>query len=403
MNQLPIPEQTAAELARLQQRMLLAGGILSPVCAAMSIFTPRQFIESYLIGFLFVLGIALGSLAMAMVHQLSGGAWGVMVRRSLGAASRTLPVVTLLFLPILVGMRYLYPWTDSTLVAHDPLLQWKRPYLNVPFFYARAIFYFAVWNSLSFFLNRWSLEQDATGDPAIAQRMRSLSAGGLVAYGVTVSFASFDWLMSIEPHWYSTMFGVLVLGAQGLSALAFAVVALDWLSRRAPLSAVVRPAHFHDLGNLVLAFVMLWAYFAFSQYLIIWSGNLPEEIDWYAHRLARPWRAIGVTIVALHFAVPFLLLLSRRLKRDSRLLAGVAAWLLLLRLVDLIWTVEPAFPPGPRLAHALDILVPSALVTVWLAAYLRQLGSRPLLPVHDPEFAEVVANVVDLSHRTSPS
>ena len=249
--------------------------------------------------YMLCLGATLGCLALGMVHQLSGGAWGVLIRRPIGAASRVMPIMTALFLPIALSVRSLYSWADPQNVARDEILQHKHLYLNVPFFLGRAAFYFLVWNALVYFLNRWSLEQDETADPDLARRMQTLSAGGLLAYGLTITFASFDWLMSLDPHWYSTIFGVLVMGGQGLTALAVLTIVLVWLSRRPPLQSVVQPAHFHDLGNLMLAFTMLWAYFSFSQYLIIWSGNLPHEIEWYridrspagASSLSRWWSA----------------------------------------------------------------------------------------------------------------
>src|SRR5207245_3120302 len=196
---------------------------------------------------LFVLGIALGCLALGMVHQLSGGAWGLVIRRPIGAATRTLPVLTLLFVPILFGLHRLYPWTDAARVAGDEALQHKHLYLNTPFFIVRAAIYFAVWNALVYFLNAWSLEQDETADPRIARRMQMLSAGGLVAYGLTITFASFDWLMSLEPRWYSTIYGVLIIGGPGLSAVTFRIAVLVLFSRRPPLDRIVVAAHFHDL------------------------------------------------------------------------------------------------------------------------------------------------------------
>ena len=250
------------------------------------------------------LGVTLGCLALGMVHQLSGGAWGVVIRRPIGAASRVLPVMTLLFLPIAFGMGHLYSWTRPEVVAGDELLQHKQIYLNTTFFLVRAAVYFLVWNGLSYFLNAWSLEQDRTGDPRLARRMQILSGGGLVAYGITITFASFDWLMSIDPHWFSTIYGVLIIGGQGLSALAFLIAVAVWLSRRPPLDRIVVSSHFHDLGNLMLAFVMLWAYFSFSQYLIIWSGNLPHEIGWYLHRVPTSWRFVGLGLIVFHFARP---------------------------------------------------------------------------------------------------
>jgi hypothetical protein len=381
---------------RQHQRRLLTVGIAGGLISVLGWWTnPAQFFQSYLVAYMFVLGVTLGCLALGMIHQLSGGAWGVVIRRPIGAASRVLPVLTVLFLPLVFGMSHLYEWTHADVVAADEALQHKQLYLNVPFFLIRAVFYFAVWNALSFFLNAWSLEQDRTGDPAIARRMQLLSAGGLLGYGLTVTFASFDWLMSLEPHWFSTIYGVLIIGGQGLAALAFLILASGWLSRRPPLQGILVPSHFHDLGNLMLAFVMLWAYFAFSQYLIIWSGNLPEEIAWYLHRLQTGWRAVGALLVVLHFVVPFGLLLSRAIKRQANLLVKVAYLILVLRLVDLYWLVAPEFHRDGVVVSWLDVVLPISLSAFWLGCFVWQLRGRAILPVHDPQFDEALGRLVE--------
>src|SRR5262249_32550388 len=315
------------ELAGLQRRCLLVGGIAGAI-SLVGLFVDRtQFLQSYLMAYMWCLGATLGCLALGMGHQLSGGAWGVLIRRPIGAGPRVRPIMTALFLPIALGMSRLYPWTDAATVAHDEALQHKHLYLNVPFFLVRAAIYFTAWNVVSFFLNRWSLEQDETADPRLARRMQQLSAGGLLVYGLTITFASFDWLMSLEPHWFSTMYGVIVMGGQGLTALAVLIVVLVWLSRRPPIADIALPTHFHDLGNLMLAFTMLWAYFTFSQYLIIWAGNLPQEIAWYLHRSYTSWRIVAFLLVAFHFAIPFVLLLSRRVTREAAIISRCASLL----------------------------------------------------------------------------
>ena len=383
------------ELAGHQRRLLIAGGVGAAVSLAGLFFDVRQFLQSYLMAYMLCLGVTLGCLALGMVHQLSGGAWGVVIRRPIGAAARVLPVMTLLFLPIAFGMNRLYGWTNADLVAHDEALKHKHLYLNTPFFLVRAAVYFLVWNGLSYFLNAWSLEQDRTAEPRLARRMQRLSGGGLLAYGLTITFASFDWLMSLEPHWFSTIYGVLIVGGQGLSALAFLTAALVWLSRRPPLNRIVVPAHFHDLGNLMLAFVMLWAYFSFSQYLIIWSGNLPVEISWYLHRLQTGWRAVGLTLILFHFSAPFVVLLSRRAKREPDLLVKVAIGILIVRLIDLFWLIAPEFHQNGIFVSWLDVVLPLTLGSIWLACFIRQLRGRPLLPVHDPEFESALGRIIE--------
>jgi len=390
-------DQLIPELAPAQRKLFVASAAAA-VVSLVGLFTNRaQFFQSYLMAYLFVLGATLGCLALAMIHQLSGGAWGVVTRRLLGASTRVLPVLTVLFIPILLGRHYLFVWTHADVVARDEVLQHKQLFLNTPFFIARAALYFAVWNALVYFLNRWSLEQDKTPDPAIARRMQTLSGGGLLAYGLTATFASFDWLMSIDPHWFSTIYGVLLMGGQGLTALAVLIAALTWLGRRPPLDAIVVPVHFHDLGNLMLAFVMLWAYFSFSQYLIIFSGNLPEEITWYVHRLHTGWRFVGLTLVLFHFAIPFLLLLSRRVKRTPDLLMKIALGILAARLIDLFWLIAPEFHKDGLVVHWLDVTLPLALGALWLGCFVWQLRGRAILPLHDPQFEQALGRVASVS------
>jgi hypothetical protein len=388
-------DQLIPELAGLQRRFLIAGGAGAGLSLVGLLTNHAQFFRSYLVGYMFVLGATLGCLALGMIHQLSGGAWGVVTRRLIGAASRVLPVLTALFLPIVFGMHDLYEWTHADVVAADPILSGKQLYLNTPFFLARAGLYFLVWNLLTYFLNAWSLEQDRNPDPRIARRMQALSGGGLLAFAVTMTFASFDWMMSLDPHWYSTIYGILTMGGQGLTALALLIVALTWLSRRPPLDAIVVPSHFHDLANLMLAFVMLWAYFGFSQYLIIWSGNLPEEITWYLRRTHTGWRVIGVALIVFHFAVPFLLLLSRKLKRSGRAIWKIAALVLVARLVDLFWLIGPEFHrEGPAVSW-LDLVLPPSLAAIWIGCFIRQLRGRAILPVHDPQFEQVLGRIIE--------
>jgi hypothetical protein len=383
------------ELAGLQRKLLIAGAGGALLSLIGAFFNLDQFMRSYLLAYMWCLGVTLGCLALGMVHQLSGGAWGVVIRRPIGAATRVLPVMTALFLPIVLGMRHLYIWTDAALVANDELLRHKQLYLNTPFFLVRAAGYFLVWNGVSHVLNKWGREQDRTADPRLARKMQLVSGGGLVAYGLTITFASFDWLMSLEPHWYSTMYGVLVIGGQGLSALAFLTAVLVWLSRRAPLDRVVAASHFHDLGNLTLAFVMLWAYFSFSQYLIIWAGNLPHEIEWYIHRVDTNWRFVGLGLVVFHFVVPFALLLSRAVKRHPEGLLKVAVVILAVRVVDLWFQISPNFHHEGISVSWLDVVLPLSMGAIWLGCFIRQLRERPILPIHDPEFDEALGDIIE--------
>jgi hypothetical protein len=380
-------------LERFQRPALLAGGIALAACAAGGFFAPEQFFRSYLFAFLFWAGVALGCMAVGMLHHVTGGAWGLAIRRPLEAGMRTLPLVALLFLPIALGLGRIYEWAHPEAVAADPILRHKSLYLNVPFFLGRAAVYFGAWLVLAHYLNRWSVEQDTTGNRSIARRLQLLSSAGLVLYGLTVTFASIDWAMSLEPHWFSTMYGVLFIAGQGLSAFAFIVVVLVLISGGSPLAQFVEAKHYHDLGKLMLAFVMFWAYVSFSQYLIIWAGNLPEEIPWYLRRLEGGWGWVGAALVILHFALPFFMLLPASANRNPRILLGVAGLILFMRLVDLFWLTRPAFAQeGGFHLHWMDLLAPVGIGGVWLSHFFRQLGKRPLLPVNDPEMQEALAH-----------
>jgi hypothetical protein len=306
------------------------------------------------------------------------------IRRLLESAAGTLPVVALLFVPLLFGLHDLYVWARPDEVAGSELLQHKSLYLNVPFFSIRTAIYFAVWIGLAYVLNTWSLEQDRTADLSLSRRLQMLSGPGLVLYGLTVTFGSIDWVMSLEPEWFSTIYGVTFMVGQALSAFAFVILVALLLADHHPLADVASPSLFQDLGNLLLAFVMLWAYMAFSQFLIIWTGNLPEEIPWYLHRMGGGWQWIGPLLFLFYFGVPFLLLLSRGTKRSRRMLFAVAAAIVLMRLVDLFWLVAPAFRPSELRVHWMDLAAPIGVGGIWLWAFVRQLKGRPLLPLNDP-------------------
>jgi hypothetical protein len=376
------------QLDRVQRRSLIVGMVGLALCLAGAFLSREQFFRSYLLGYLFWIGIALGSCAIVMLHHLAGGAWGFVIRRLLESGARTLPLMAALFVPLLFGLHDLYLWARTQEVAGSELLRHKRAYLNTPFFLIRTAVYFAAWIGLAHLLNKWSGEQDQTSEPSPTRRLQSLSGPGLVVYGLTMTFASIDWVMSLEPEWFSTMYGIMFIVGQVLATMAFMIAVAVLLSDRRPLSDVASAAHFHDLGNLLLAFVMIWAYIAFAQFLIVWSGNLPEEIPWYLHRTQGGWQWIALLLAVFHFAVPFALLLSRGTKRRLRTLATVAGAIILMRLVDLFWLVVPAFhPAGPRL-HWMDLAAPVGIGGIWIAAFLSHLKGRPLLPLHDPSLRE---------------
>jgi len=373
----------ATTLARLQRRAFQVSAVGGVLLALGLVLDHERFFQAYLIAFLFVLAPAAGSLALLMLHNMTGGAWGFAIKRLLEAATRTLPFVAAMFVPIVFGMHSLYEWSHTEEVAKDIVLQHKAAYLNVPFFVVRAVLYFALWSGLALFLAKLSERYDRKLSLKALRKLKVASGFGLVAYVLTTTFASFDWGMSLEPHWFSTIYGVHFIVGQGLSTLALAIVGAALLARHEPFSRWLSPAHFHDLGNLTLAFVMLWAYVSLSQFLIIWSGNLPEENVWYLKRTAPGWQALALVLVLCHFAVPFVILLVRSSKRNARVLARVALVLLLMRFLDFYWLLAPAFHEGVFAPHWLDVVAPVTLSALWLGLFVRNLHGRPLVSLQD--------------------
>ncbi len=386
--------QVPPQVDQLQKGASVAAGVGLVACATFGLQDPAQFFRSYLFAFLFWSNLAIGCLSITMIHHLSGGLWGLVTRRVLEAGTRTLVVLPVLFIPIVIGMHDLYSWSRADVVAGDPVLRHKSLFLNPGFFLARAAFYFATWILLAFFLNKGSRELDAGPSLKIERRLRGIAGGGLVLMGLTTSFASVDWAMSLDPHWFSTIYGFMFMIGQALSALTFVILVMAALHREKPFAGVVEPSHIHDLGKLMLAFTMLWAYMHFSQFLITWSGNLPEEIPWYIRRSHGGWQYLAILVVIFHFALPFLMLLSRDLKRNVRTLAGIAGMVLFFRLLDLFWLVAPdlaGHAHGEHAGvHALDIATTLAVGGFWLALFAWELKGRPLLPVGDPEIRELM-------------
>ena len=390
-----------ANIDVVRSRALMAGIAGLVLCGIGFVVDRDHFFRAWLIAFLLFLGISLGSMAFVMINHLSGGAWGVF-RRVFEASSRTLPLLAVLFLPVVLGMGTLYSWTHDEHVQADEVLRHKAIYLNVPFFLGRALFYFAGWILIAWTLTRLSKRQDE-GDMSTNLRLQYVSGAGIVFYAFSATFAAIDWIMSINPHWYSTLFGFIFIGGQGLSALAFTIVVSTFLVKHAPMANFLKPSHFHDLGKLSLAFVMLWAYFNFSQYMLVFAANIVEEIPYFIARITHGWQFLALFLVVFHFAVPFLLLLSRDLKRMPHRLVVVAGWLLFIRLVDLFMLISPEFDAsGANLhlltgehesgiyVHWLDLAAPLAIGGLWLWMFFTQLAQRPLLAFGDPYLREAM-------------
>jgi hypothetical protein len=392
---------TQAEWDRVQRLALIAAvagcagfvvlGLLLHLLGGIT--SPLQFFLSYLVAYNFWLGVALGCLVILMLQYVTGGAWGFTIRRVAESGTRTLLLLALLFIPLLFGLHALYEWAQSDRVAASEELQHKQPYLNVPFFIIRAVIYFAVWLVCTYLLSRWSAWWDAQAHPGSPRRFRLLSAPGLALYGLTITFASIDWVMSLEPDWYSTIYPVMFAVGQVLAAFAFTITVVVLLATRRPLIDVVSPGLLRDLGNLMLAFVMFWAYVAVSQFLLIWIANLPEEIPWYLRRTRGGWEWLAIFLVVAHFVVPFLLLLSRDIKENRRTLLFVAGLILVMRFLDLLWWIEPAYSHQGQYAFwLLDVAAVIGLGGIWLWWFVRQLQQRPLLPTHGPFLAEATPN-----------
>jgi hypothetical protein len=376
------------DLRRVFRPALGIGIVLGIISIIGGMLSPGDFFHSYLMGYLFWLGLTLGCMAIVMLQYLTAGAWGIMTRRALESASRTLPLCAILFIPIAIGIPWLYDWAHSDLVKNEHVLRHRQLYMNPTMFIVRAIIYFAIWGTFAYFLNKWSAEQDEKG--GLENRLARLSAPGLLIYVFTITFATVDWAESLENNWFSTIWGFLFVAREGLAAFAFIIIVMALLSRREPLASRFKPAHLHDLGKLLLVFVMLWAYFEYSQLVVIWSGNLTDEIPWYLRRLGTSWGWLGVMLIVLEFIVPFLMLLSRPLKRNAVALCCVVGLIIFMRWVDLMWIVMPQYyQRGFRLTW-MNLVVPTAIGCFWIAVFVWQLKKRPLLPLQAPNLEKAL-------------
>ncbi len=376
----------------MQQRSLVIGAIAAIASVAGAYLAPGSFYSAYLIGFMFWLGLSLGCMAILMLYHLVGGAWGTVIRRILESGMMTLPLMFFLFIPILLNLPKLYFWARPGLTDRK-IIEIHQSYLNFNGILLRYILYFVIWFGMAYFLNRWSTEQDSIAGQSTL-RFRAMSSIGLVIYSLTISFAVIDWVMSLQARWISTIYGLLFIAGEALSAFCFVVVIENILGKRKPMSEYLTDTEVHDHGKFMLAFVMVWAYFNFSQWLIIWAGNLPEEIPWYVRRMNGGWEVAGLFLVVFHFAVPFALLLSQRLKRKTRTLVWLASWLMVMRIVDIFWHIEPASHPTFHVSW-LHFTIVVGIGGLWMAYFFHNLRSRPLLAVNAPQ----TLRLLELSHE----
>ncbi len=379
------PTDTLRPQMERVQRSALFVGIAALVISAIGAFTdPTHFWQSYLFAYIFWSGLAIGCLGIFFLHNVVGGNWGVAIRRLVESGVKTLPLVFVLIIPIFFALGSLYKWTDATYRAEHFATGHKAAYLNPTWFIIRTVLYFAIWIFSGFRILKMANEYDRTGDPSLFQRIKKRSAPALLVFVVTTSLAFIDWIMSLESDWYSTIYGWMFTVGEVLLTFAFLVAVLVLLSKREPFASFLTRQHYHDLGNLMLAFTMLWAYMSFSQFLIIWAENLPDEIPWYVRRFSGGWGYIGWTIAIFHFFIPFFLLLLRFVKKNASRLRTLAIWIVIMRMLDVFWIVEPAFRQRGLEVYWTDLAALIGLGGIWLAYFVWNLKSRPMLASRDP-------------------
>lgn len=386
MNLVPGP----VPLLRLQAIAAIAIIVGLIGCIIGWIVSPNEFFLAYLFAHFFFLSLSLGAMALLMIHHLTAGTWGYAVRRFLESAVANLPLLALLFLPVFFGVPALYPWKHPALVASNEALQKQQFYLNTSGFVFRSVIVFAVWMIMGRLLLRWSAEQDGTVSVEPTRKLRKLSGPGLVLYPLAMTFASVDWLMSLEAQWSSTIFPVLICIGQILAALSLVILLLSLTAKSSPLAPIASEETFHKIGNLLLAFTMMWAYLAFAQLLVIWSGNLPREISWYLHRTAGGWRWVACFIALFQFFIPFFFLLMRPVKKQRGRLAPVAACILVAQTLTIWWTIAPSIHSTGFYLSWLTVAAFSAVGGLWFALFVRTFSRRPLIPLNDPRFALTV-------------
>jgi hypothetical protein len=389
------PEQATIPPGHSWNRMPIigaAGALLgAAACAVLGAANPKQFFFSWLVSFLFFLSLALGGLFFVLIQYAAQGGWGIVVRRIGETVFATLPVMAALSLPLLLGLRDLYSWAVPGAAEHDALLRWKAPYLNVPFFLIRAAIYFGSWSLIALMYYRGSRRQDVTGDPGVSARLRRFAGPAIMVLALTQTFASIDWIMSLTPHWYSTMIGVYFFAGSFVGFIALLSVVAVAMRGAGLLDTVISAEHLHDIGKLLFAFTAFWAYIAFSQFLLIWYANLPEETIWYKARLEGSWKTVSLLLMAGHFGAPFFYLMGRDVKRSGLTLAAGGAWLLAMHFLDLYWQVMPTLHPEGFRLSALDVAAFVAVGGCFVGAAAWLMRRQALVPLRDPRLAESLA------------
>ena len=385
--------QLSESFKKLQNTAAFVGLVfLALLVAGYFMAGPQQFLRSYLGGFIMWFGAGAGCLALLMLQYLTGGAWGVMIRRPLEAGAKTLYIMWFGFMPLLLGAQQLYWWTTAAGQA-DKRIQDKALYLNIEFLWIRWVIYGVIWLGLTFLLTKWSALEDETKSTDYSKKLEALSAPGVIAFFITMTFASVDYLMVLEPHWFSTIYGFMTVVGQGLTVFCIINAVMAMMANHAPFDHLITDKHRHDLGKLLFAFTMLWAYLNFSQLLITWSANLPDEVVWYIKRWNSGWGWVSIFLLFFHFFFPFALLLSQTNKKDPSKISKIALCLLVVRAVDYFWLVEPSFADARNVQFTmswLDVVSPIGFGGLWFAIFFHNLGQRQLLPTGAPDFQKAL-------------
>jgi hypothetical protein len=389
------PENVAIPAGHSWNRLPMIAAAIAVVgvvlCAVLGLGNPKQFFFSWLVSFLFFVSLALGALFFVLIQYAAQGGWGIVLRRIGETTFATLPVMAVLFLPVVVGLHDLYEWTHHDVVEQDALLRWKSPYLNTTFFMIRAVLFFGIWSFIALIYYRGSRGQDTTGDPAVTARLRKFAGPAIIVLALTQTFASIDWIMSLTPHWYSTMFGVYFFAGSFIGFIALLSVVAVAMRGAGLLETVISPEHLQDIGKLLFAFTVFWSYIAFSQFFLIWYANLPEETIWYKARMEGSWLTVSLFLMAGHFAAPFFYLMGRAVKRKNATLAIGGAWLLAMHYVDLYWQVMPTLHPAGFSPSLLDAAALLAVGGSFVAAVSWLMRRQALVPLRDPRLPESLA------------
>jgi len=379
-----------SEIKSVQIRSL-GIGVLGLLLTVVGYFAKtEQFFFSYLTAYLFWVSITLGALFLVLLFHLTGTMWGVVLRRVLETLMMILPVMAIFFIPVLFGAHDLYHWSHADAVAHDPILSRKAGYLNLPFFIIRSAFYFTVWYLIARKLYKTSLAMDFGATPAHLKTLKKVSAPGMIIFALTTTFASFDWIMSLYPHWYSTIFGLYFFSGGLVAALVFMIYIGLYMNKRGVLDKIISVEHYHDLAKFTFGFIIFWGYMGFSQYMLIWYANIPEETIFYLNRWEGTWPIITMTTVFGHFVIPFVGFLSRSSKRNFAYLKYMALFILVMHWIDLYWLVMPTLHQAGIKFCIFDFTALAGIGGIFMWLFWTQLSKHPLVPFGDPKFEESV-------------